>query len=305
MIDNTRTLMLPKPSPNQAYVNVSALEAGFIQLPPAWYVQGADPSEIRIVPSLAFYLQHSVSKECVVFDLGVRRDTRSYPPAIRSLIAQAMPVNVPQTIEESLSKGGIKHEDVRTIILSHLHFDHSIGDAVSFPNATFVLGKDSEELLRNGYPANPHSDFLQSSVPIERTRFLTGGDFNIAIGPFPRAHDYFGDGSLYIVDAAGHCKGHINVLARTSTAGSWIYLGGDSAHDVRILTGEKDVATYTTSDGKTRCRHMDRERAIEHIRRVGALLKMPSVHVLIAHDWEWYKRHKHTEFFPGYIRAKL
>lgn len=182
----------------------------------------------------------------------------------------------------------------------------SIGDATPFTNTTFVLGEGSEELLHNGYPVTPCSDFLQSSVPPERTRFLAGADFSDSIGPFPRAHDYFGDGSIYIIDAAGHCKGHINVLARTSPDGSWIYLGGDTAHDVRLLTGEKQVAVYTTPDGHIRSRHADKDRAIEHIRRVGLLLKMPNVRVLIAHDWEWYEQHKDgVGFLPSVIQAKL
>ena len=34
-----------------------------------------------------------------------------------------MPVQVPQTVEESLEKGGLKREGIKTVILSHLHYD--------------------------------------------------------------------------------------------------------------------------------------------------------------------------------------
>ena len=146
------------------------------------------------------------------------------------------------------------------------------------------------------------SDILDSTVPLDRTDFLEEDQFNGSIGPFPRAHDYFGDGSLYIVDAAGHLKGHINILARTSPTGSWIYLGADTAHDVRLLTGEKEVAFMAGPNGKTLCAHANKEEAEEHIRRVGSLLKIPRVHVLLAHDWEWYEENKGgTAFLPGTI----
>ena len=47
---------------------------------------------------------------------------------------------------------------------------------------------------------------------------------------------------LYVVDAGdGHVAGHINVLARTSEDGGWIYLAGDSAHDRRLLTGPLNI----------------------------------------------------------------
>ncbi len=124
------------------------------------------------------------------------------------------------------------------------------------------------------------------------------------MGPFPRAHDYFGDGSLYLIDAVGHLAGHINVLARTSETGSWIYLGSDTAHDKRLLTGEKEVAFVLGPGGKMLCAHVSKDDAIEHIRRVGSLLKVPKVLVLLGHDSEWYERNKNgPAFLPGVIPA--
>lgn len=193
------------------------------------------------------------------------------------------------------------------ILLSVLEFAdsprlHSIGDVEPFTNATFIVGEASRELLEKGYPADPKSDILQSTIPTERTRFLPVSAFDTAVGPFPRAHDYFGDGSLYLVDAVGHLAGHINVLARTSPTGSWIYLGADCAHDTRLLTGEKEVAFMLDAQGHMLCAHADKDAAVEHIGRVGALLKMPKVHVLLAHDWEWYEKNKGGEaFLPGKI----
>ncbi|OBZ71426.1 N-acyl homoserine lactonase AttM [Grifola frondosa] len=252
MTQTDAAIPLPNPEPNQAYIHVSALEAGMIHLP--------------------------------------------------SVSSQRGPL---QSVDESLKKGGLDPADVKTIILSHLHFDHT-GDATAFPNATFVVGEGSAELLEHGFPSNPTSDILQSVVPAERTRFLTAADFNLSIGPFPRAYDYFGDGSLYIVDAMGHLAGHINVLARTSADGSWIYLGGDTAHDVRMLTGEREVAFMIDPAGYMHCAHANKDQAVEHIRRVGMLLDVPKVHVLLAHDWEWYEKNKGGDaFLPGVIPPKL
>ncbi len=185
----------------------------------------------------------------------------------------------------------------------HLVLD-SVGRPESFTNAKFVVGPGARELLEKGFPGNPESDILTSTVPLdeERSRFLTHEEFHVAIGPFPRAHDYFGDGSMYIIDAEGHLAGHVNILARTSATGSWIYLGGDTAHDLRLLTGEKEVAEIATTDGHKLCVHADKEKAIEHIKRVGSLLAVPKVHVLLAHDQEWYEKNKGGgAFFPGVI----
>ena len=34
-------------------------------------------------------------------------------------------------------------------------------------------------------------------------RFITASDLNVEIGPYPLAMDFFGDGSMYIIDASG------------------------------------------------------------------------------------------------------
>ncbi|OSD02315.1 Metallo-hydrolase/oxidoreductase [Trametes coccinea BRFM310] len=295
---------LPEPKANQPYMKVSALEAGMITLPLHFFVKDATPDEVNVCPSLAFFLQHSSSGVHLVYDLGIRRDAASYPPLVRTFIDKWMPIEVPQSVEESLSKAGVDPNTIETVVLSHLHWDH-IGEPSAFPNANFVVGPGSRELMEAGYPENPASDILSSTIPSERSRFLAADDFNVSIGPFPRALDYFGDGSLYLIDAIGHLAGHINILARTSSDGSWIYLAGDTAHDVRLLTGEREVAFGFDPSGKMLCAHAHKDDAVEHIRRVGALLKMPKVHVLLAHDLDWYGANKGgPAFLPGVIPPK-
>lgn len=48
------------------------------------------------------------------------------------------------------------------------------------------------------------------------------------IGQYP-AHDFFGDGSLYILDVPGHDIGHISGLVRV-TPTTFVLLGGDVCH---------------------------------------------------------------------------
>ncbi|KAI0369400.1 Metallo-hydrolase/oxidoreductase [Pilatotrama ljubarskyi] len=295
---------LPEPALDQPYMEVSALEAGLLELRLRLFVAGAGPTESAMCPSLSFCLRHSVSGERLLFDLGIRRNLETHPPAVQQLNAGRRVV-VQQTVDESLRKGGVDPADVKTVIISHLHFDH-VGDTSLFPNATFVLGGEAKELIAHGaYPADPTSACLQSAVPLDRTRFLEA-EFNQSVGPFPRAYDYFGDGSLYIIDAPGHLPGHINVLARTNAMGSWIYLAGDSAHDVRILRGEKDFAVALQPDGHVRCIHADMARAEEHIRRVRTLLGVPKVLVLLAHDCHWFEENKGgSAFLPGMIAPAM
>ncbi|KAG0709237.1 beta-lactamase-like protein [Suillus ampliporus] len=293
--------MLPPHSVDQPFMYVSALEGGKLRVPCNLVVEGSPQGEIISCPSLAFSLRHSRTNSWVVFDLGIRRDLEGYTPVSQERIKTMgfAPV-VNQTVAESLVKGGVSLDQVETVVVSHLHWDH-VGDHEPFTGATFVVGEGSRELLTSGYPMNPDSYFSSTALPLERTRFISPSDFSGSIGPFPLALDYFGDGSMYIIDAPGHIGGHINVLARTSSDGAWILLGGDSAHDYRLITGEKEVAHSVDSSGCVRCMHVDMEKAVENIARIRSLLGIPRVQVLIAHDWKWYEENKGSAFLPGVI----
>ncbi|KAG2121176.1 beta-lactamase-like protein [Suillus cothurnatus] len=294
--------MLPPPNVDQPFVYVSALEGGNVRIPRDLVVDGNSQGEFISCPSLAFSLRHSKTKSWVVFDLGIRRDLEGYTTLCQELIkAVGLTPVVNQTVAESLVKGGVSPDEVETVIISHLHWDHT-GDHEPFTRATFVVGEGSRELLASGYPMNPNSLFSSTALPHERTKFLPLSEFGLPIGPFPLAIDFFGDGSMYVIDAPGHAEGHINILARTSSDGAWILLGGDSAHDYRLITGEKEVAHNIDSSGCVRCIHGDKEKAVENLARIRLLLGIPRVQVLITHDSKWYEENKGSAaFLPGII----
>lgn len=124
---------------------------------------------------------------------------------------------------------------------------------------------------------------------------------------FPAVIDFYGDGSLYVVDAPGHLTGHVNLLARVGER-RWVYLGGDCCHDKRILSGEKGIAMYDDGCGGQRSVHKDTEEAARTIERIGALLKEGNVveeggaevevEVVVAHDGVWRERNR-DRFWPG------
>ncbi|KAG1817280.1 uncharacterized protein BJ212DRAFT_1568446 [Suillus subaureus] len=201
-----------------------------------------------MVCPFAFFLRHSKSNKQVVFDLGIHRDIKGFAPAATERFS---PV-VKQTVAD-------------------------VGDPSPFTTAEFVLGEGSKKALAD--PGSCHNPEVFSSVrvPEDRLRFITVSDLNVAIGPYPRAMDIFGDGSMYIIDASGHVDGHINILARTSPDGAWILLGADSAHHPDLITGK--------------------------IMR--SLLEVPRVQVLIAHDIYWYEENKGKEVFLPHIILPL
>ncbi|TFK40569.1 Metallo-hydrolase/oxidoreductase [Crucibulum laeve] len=291
-------MSLPSPRSEQAYCEVSAIEAGQIELPDDLILSNATPGAITTAPSLSFLIQHSKNGHKLLFDLGIRHDWQNYPPAVVENIRMCNRVEVTEDVVQSLAKGGLSPSDINIICLSHCHFDH-VGDTTPFTQSEFVVGGDTKLLFNPGYPVNPDSTFAADLLPLGRTRYLSAEEEWQAVGPLPRGYDFYGDGSLYIIDAPGHLAGHLNVLVRTSADGGWLYLAGDSAHHWNLITGESDIAVQNHC-----CEHDDKALAEKHIERIKALWKMPRVRVLLAHDEPWYKVNKGgSQFWPGKISS--
>jgi len=87
-------------------------------------------------------------------------------------------------------------------LLDSPHF--SVGDPSAFTNAEFVVGEASKKVLdpeTDSFRSNPA--YSSITFPQDRMRFITASDLNVEIGPYPLAMDFFGDGSMYIIDASG------------------------------------------------------------------------------------------------------
>ena len=120
-------------------------------------------------------------------------------------------------------------EDVDVVILSHVHWDH-IGERGQFLKALFVMGSGSFKLLEKGVPnLQSHMHFEKNLLPFDRrieVPLISGSDQ----GPGPRTNfpevareligrtwkplvhfqhaiDIFEDGSVYIINSAGHLAG--------------------------------------------------------------------------------------------------
>ena len=115
--------------------------------------------------------------------------------------------------------------------------------------------------------------------------------------------DLLGDGSLYVVDAPGHLPGHVSLLCRLGV-GKWMFLAGDTAHDTRLLTGEKEVGTWEGEGGRMLCIHLDKAAAEGSIARLRRLKEVEGdgVEIVIAHDPEWATRNRAC-FFPNWLEG--
>ncbi|KZT72064.1 hypothetical protein DAEQUDRAFT_723223 [Daedalea quercina L-15889] len=146
----------------------------------------------------------------------------------------------------------------------------------------------------------PESDFLGREVveiPFPEHAPLVAG---------LKSHDYFGDGSFYLLEAPGHCVGHMLGLARTTPSpnASWILMAGDTAHHPAMLRPSPHVplpapleplvpaalkgcardAPFMAPPKPGGSIHHDHDVALATLQVVTALDARDDVWVLLSHD---------------------
>ncbi|KAL4892218.1 beta-lactamase-like protein [Aspergillus ambiguus] len=319
-----------------ARVTVHALDAGSLTLPERLFVTPANDENARkTVPSLSFLIQHTSLVDGkttrLIFDLGIRRDPSLYSQPIYKHALTRQPLLGHPDVVESLGRGGLKPSDIDLVILSHVHWDH-IGMPSDFPDSCFIVGNGALDLLNgkvkigNGSHSHFEADLLPSARTIELPSPQNGGSSreyidsdpgrrvklgHVHLYPwrplehFSHAIDFFGDKSVYIINAPGHLPGHINLLCYLGD-GRYVYLAGDACHDRRLLTGEKDFAVWNDPDdeGRTCCIHADLDVAMQTVCGIRKLEKgetqFGTVETVLAHDDEWsLDARRKGRYFPG------
>lgn len=289
----------------QGQVSVSALRGGTFTLPKRLFVSEATDEEFTRVPSLSFLLTQTLGGDGrykrTLFDLGLRRDTRTYTPKIQDHLRRRLPIQTTPDVLQSLENCDLKAGDIDKVILSHVHWDH-IGTPSDFPRAKFLVGAGSLSLLERGFNGHmSHSNFQHDLFQ----------DLDVTELSEPSSWDSVGglkilelgdSGLVYVVDSPGHLTGHISLLARAGPR-KWVLLIGDACHDKRLLTGEQSIAEWIDSEGRTCCIHMDKAKATETL-EIFAMWKRASeecdvaLDVIFAHDVEWAELHADA-FLPG------
>lgn len=183
----------------------------------------------------------------VLFDTGYAQRyldaTRPLPERLYNWLIPGV-IAPGESAVEQLAARGVPASEVATIVLSHLHADHSSGVS-DFPNARIVTaeapsgvpGQRAHDKLwsttaHGVLPATLPADYLTRRVDPTTLPIVGTGLLGFAEG-----YDVVGDGSIVAVPLPGHSPGHLG-LWLPDTQGPPVLLVGDAVWLRATLTGD-------------------------------------------------------------------
>lgn len=230
------------------------------------------------LPLQAFLIKHRDG--FVLFDTGVdpavQWDKRYIKQAIgRFLLPRIFRLHLRDTdrIDHVLSRMGVSPDEIKTAVISHLHFDH-VGGIDQIPQADLLVSKEEWEILSEPHPEQEWILREHIQIPSAKWRQIT---FEPSDDPlfegFAGLHDVAGDGSMILLPTPGHTKGSISMLIRQE---GWrpLLLVADLTYETALL--EKNQVPGT-GDDKTLLASFAKVRRLKE--------RLPDMEIVASHDF--------------------
>lgn len=230
-----------------ATVAVEPLQVGRMRAPIEFFEGARNLSTLRMLgvgtprskyvgfPIPAFLIHHPSGPFLV--DTGLHPSVSARPTEnLGRVLSMGQPELEPGAdLPAQLRARGIDQKTIRTIVMTHMHFDHTSGMA-EFPGATFILTEDeweaattdSRPLLQGYRPAHYDYAFDYRTISYDT-------DSVRSYSSFGRTFDLFGDGSVRLASTPGHSAGHQSVICRLRDRD--LVIAGDAIYTYAQLEG--------------------------------------------------------------------
>lgn len=199
------------------------------------------------IPITATLIEHRDG--LLLFDTGLDPAIATDPGYISSPIGRFLLHRIfrlhigPQDgLDRQLSRLGFAASDVKTVVISHLHFDH-VGGIAHVPQADLLVSEREWQILAMPHPEREWILREHIEIPNARwhpIRFKPTDDPLLA--PFGGCHDVMDDGSLMLLPTPGHTQGSLSMLVRSPPLPP-ILLAGDLTYQADLLMDNRVPGT--------------------------------------------------------------
>ena len=230
------------------------------------------------LPLQCFLIDHRDG--LVLFDTGIDPAIQSDKRYIRQAIGRFLLPRIfrfhlteADRIDHVLTATGVAASDIRTAIISHLHFDH-VGGIAQIPQADLLVSAREWAILSEPHPEREWILREHIETPSAKWRQIVFKPTDDPLfADFDGIGDVAGDGSMILLPTPGHTAGSMSVLIRQE---GWdpILLVGDLTYETALL--EQDIVPGTG----------DREALLASFAKVRRLKeRLPGLAIVASHDF--------------------
>jgi N-acyl homoserine lactone hydrolase len=187
------------------------------------------------LPIYSWVIEHP--EGIIVIDSGetARTGTPGYFPGWHPYYRLGLKESVQswQEVGPQLERLGIPPQEVRWLILTHLHTDHA-GGIYHFPSSKIILTRNEYERasglggrLRGYLPQHRPSWFQPELIDFKEQ----------AIGPFPHSMPLTSSGDVTLVSTPGHTPGHLSVAVWEEDR--ILFFAGDTSYTQDLMLAGK------------------------------------------------------------------
>ncbi len=200
-------------------------------------------------------------------------DTGSHPDAMKGYWPKNLQEIYPlyqkeeERLENQLALVGVKPEDIKKVVISHMHLDHA-GGLHLFPHADIYVPKEDFEMAQVQVHKNPnpltHGGYVKADCEVEANYILVDKDTEIAKG-------------VTLLSLPGHTPNLLGILLEADE--NTYILPQDCIYTEEIY-GPPAKASGLLYDS------LSYFKSIEKVRE---LQKKYNAKVIFAHDYEFFK----------------
>jgi len=247
------------------------LPGGFVSIDRSILLTAVDMGKKVKAPVYSILLLHSEGP--ILIDTGLNPDGLTDPERAWGPRAKLIQPELTKAddIRERLKELNLNISDIKTVILTHLHWDHT-GGLRFFTHCPVIIQKTEYRFAFNP-DSFVSSQYMQNHIPFSLDYHILEGDQIIVPG-------------ISVIRTPGHTPGHQSILVRLASGASYI-LSGDA------ISVEENLTLKIPSSNS-----WNAQQAMESIYRLEHLSYLLEAKIIHSHDLvSWGSLKKSPEFY--------